>query len=143
MVDKKNYRVIPFTMKHYEEALSLWKSTNGLGISSADNKENIKRYLKRNHGCSFVAVINNMVIGTILGGHDGRRGYIHHVAVKKEFRKQGIGKELVKKSIEILKKECMKKCHIFVFKKNNKAKKFWQKLKWHIRKELEIMSINF
>lgn len=139
---EKNYHIIPFTMKHYEGALSLWKGINGLGISSADDKENIRRYLKRNHGCSFVAIYNGIVIGTILGGHDGRRGYIHHMAVKNEFHKQGIGKELVKKSIEMLKKEGMEKCHIFVFKRNNEAKQFWQKLKWCTREELEIMSIN-
>ncbi len=138
-----NFRIIQFKMKHYSQAYDLWNAVKGLGISEADSRANIKKYLKRNPGCSFVALTGGRVVGTILGGHDGRRGYIHHVAVDPDYQKTGIGKALVSSSINELKKAGMVKCHIFVLKNNKEAKNFWSRINWQLREDLEIMSLVF
>ncbi len=108
----------------YDEIYSLWSNCEGIGLSDADSRENIERYLKRNRAMSFVAKIKGRIVGTILAGHDGRRGYIHHLAVDKKVRQQGIGKQLVQTSLDAIAHVGIKKCHIFVFKENQRATDF-------------------
>ena len=129
-----------FRIKHYEQALKLWRVTEGVGLSNADSKENLEKYLKKNSKTSFVALLNKQLIGTILAGHDGRRGYIYHFTVDPAQRKKKIGKKLLEKSIKALEKEGIEKCHIMVYKNNTLAKSVWLKLGWIKRREIEIMS---
>ena len=78
----------------YDEIFSMWQITSKRALSDADSRENIERYLKRNPGMSQVAVKDGRIIGTVLAGHDGRRGFIHHMAVLPEFRRKHIGNAL-------------------------------------------------
>ena len=91
---------------------------------------------------NFVATDNEKIIGTILCGHDARRGYLYHLIVDKNYRKKGIGKLLVKNALDNLKKIGITKFHIFVFDKNIEAKKFWGNLGWEQRKDINIFSLN-
>lgn len=136
------YTIQKMFISDYEEILSLWKSSEGVGLSEADSKENIERYLKRNEGMCFVAVANEQIVATILSGHDGRRGYIHHLAVSNDYRRLGIGKALVNKSLEAISQEGITKCHIFVFKDNESATGFWTSEGWKVRHELNLISKN-
>ena len=81
----------------YEPAMILWTGSAGIGLSQdgTDSYEGIARYLARNPGCSFTAWINDQLVGAVLAGHDGRRGYLHHAAVHKDYQGQGIGRMLV------------------------------------------------
>ena len=84
--------------------------------------------------------MGEIIVGTILAGHDGRRGYIHHTCVLPEYRGQGIGELLVKSSLIALKAEGIEKCHLFVFKDNELGRGFWSKLDWKKRDDLLIYS---
>jgi ribosomal protein S18 acetylase RimI-like enzyme len=130
----------PMTVRHYVEAYELWKTTYGVGLSSADEPEAIKRYLARNPGLSFVAHEGSKLVGTILGGHDGRRGFIHHLAVHGSHRRLGIGRQLVFLCIKGLKAEGIEKCHLFVYQSNLEAVAFWQEIGFIMRTELAMMS---
>ena len=88
-----------FTIEDYEPVYALWKASEGIDLSDADSKEGIKHFLEHNPGLSFIAVQDKQVVGAALCGHDGRRGYIHHLAVAKSHRRQGIGKSLVGRCI--------------------------------------------
>lgn len=124
----------------YGNAIALWKNTEGMGITISDSRKNVEKYLKRNKGFCFVATNNDdKIIGTILSGHDGKRAFIYHLAVAKNFRRLGIGKKLVDKSIARIKKEGLPKCTLFVYNNNIKGKKFWESLGWITRKELTMM----
>ena len=79
-------------MKSYDKVLTLWRKSEGVGLSDADSNKSIHSYLKRNPGMSFVAKAEGKIVGAVLGGQDGRRGYIHHLAVRDDFRRQGIGR---------------------------------------------------
>ena len=66
----------------YEQAYILWLNTPGMGLNNIDDsKEGIEKILHRNPNTCFVAEQNNKLAGAILSGHDGRRGYIYHLAV--------------------------------------------------------------
>ncbi|MCM1991846.1 GNAT family N-acetyltransferase [Oceanirhabdus seepicola] len=130
------------TIKSYAEIYDIWNDIPGIGISDADSEESITRYLERNPNSSFVYYDDNKIVGTILCGHDGRRGYIHHTCVLPEYRSQNIGKILVEKALEALKDEGINKCHLFVFYDNELGNAFWNKIGWKKRSDLLIYSKN-
>lgn len=125
---------------NYNEMASLWKKYPGMGINKTDSKVNVNAFLKKNKGHSFIGIYDGSIVGTILCGHDGRRGYVYHLAVDSVHRRKGIGKKLVLKSLRKLKDEGIKKCHIFVFKNNHSAKGFWDKVGWVKRNDIQIFS---
>ena len=130
----------PFDMTDYDRVYSLWERTEGVGLSPADSRENISEYLTRNPGMSFVCRNGERIVGTVLGGHDGRRGYIHHLAVSEEFRKGGIGSELLKACMDSLGRSGIAKCHLFVFGDNDAGKRFWERRGWQERGDLVVFS---
>lgn len=120
----------------YEKAMVLWNGSVGVGINPDDSMENIKKYLLRNPSTSFVAVENDEVIGAIMAGHDGYRGFIHHTAVAEEYRHYGIGTELVKNALNAIKSEGINKVVLVVFKTNETGNLFWEKQGFTIRDDL-------
>ncbi len=133
-------RITELTPADYEEAYRIWAESEGVGLSAADSKEAITRYLARNPGMSFVARVDGKMVGAVLCGHDGRRGMLHHLAVDRAYHRQGIGRQLAERCIRALEAEGIDKCHIFVFSKNERALKFWKRLGWYERIELVLMS---
>jgi len=128
------------TINDYDRILELWKRTPGMGLSDADSREGINAFLERNPGMSFVCVEGEKIIGTILCGHDGRRGYIYHLAVDMAFRKQGIGRQLTRVSLDALRRMGIVKCHLFVYRDNTEAELFYENMEWKKRTTLDIFS---
>lgn len=124
----------------YEELMNLWSSIPGMGINEADSEESIRRFLLKNVGLSFCYKEDSRIIGTILCGQDGRRGYIYHTAVAPEFRGRGIGRILVEESLRQLRNLGIGKCHLFVFADNEPGKVFWNSIGWEKRDDIFIYS---
>ncbi len=133
---------LEMTPDDYEDAIRLWRSCKGIGLSTADEKDQIVVFLKRNPGLCFVARDGESLIGTVLCGHDGRRGYLYHMAVDPDYRERGIGRTLMYKALEGLKENGIQKCHIFVYGENRDGLLFWEKTGWVLRDELTILSQN-
>ncbi|MDJ0986264.1 MAG: GNAT family N-acetyltransferase [Desulfobacterales bacterium] len=129
-----------FSIADYNQVLMLWKRCKGIGLSDADSKENLNAYLNRNPALSFVAKNANAVIGAVLCGHDGRRGYLHHLAVRHDCRNQGIGRSLIEKCLSGLKSIGIQKCHLFIFNTNDSGIRFWKKMGWDYRNDLSVIS---
>lgn len=125
------------SIEDYESAYQLWTNTQGMGMRSLDDSfEGIEKFLKRNPTSNFIAKVENKVVGVILCGHDGRRGYIYHTAVSTDYRGRGIGKELVNAVIDALKKEGINKVALVVFSSNDLGNKFWEALCFDKRDDL-------
>jgi ribosomal protein S18 acetylase RimI-like enzyme len=123
-------------------ALALWQGLPGVGLRDADSPAALARYLRRNPGCSFVALTNaGELIGVSLAGHDGRRGYLHHVAVAESFRKQGLGRALFDRCAEALKAEGIEKINLWVKADNALGREFWNRIGGRERTDLVIVSI--
>lgn len=125
------------TISDYEKVYELWTNTAGMGIRSLDDsKEGFAKFLRRNPTTNFVAIIDDMIIGVILSGHDGRRGYIYHTAVDIKYRGNGIGKSLVNRALEALEKEGINKVALVVFKNNDIGNAFWDSIGFEERVDL-------
>lgn len=121
----------------YEQVYQLWLSCAGMGLNNLDDsREGIERFLKRNPDTCFVAEDDKKVIGVIIAGNDGRRGYIYHTAVSPEYRNQGIATELVNEAISALKNLGINKTALVVFSKNSGGNAFWEKLGFTSREDL-------
>lgn len=130
----------PMEAGDYPAVLDLWRATEGVGLSSADSAEAIAHFLVRNPGLSAVAVEGPKLIGAVLCGHDGRRGYIHHLAVHPAYRRGGLGQALVRHCLRQLRLAGIAKCHLFVFASNGSGRAFWRSIGWTERQELIMMS---
>ncbi len=131
----------PFAIKMYDEVIALWRDSEGVGLSDADSRVKIRFYLERNPDMSFVARDpGGKIAGTILCGHDGRRGYIYHLAVRRHDRRQGIGRQLVERCLDSLRIAGIQKCHIFVLDGNTDAIEFWKSMGWTPRSDVRIIS---
>ena len=115
------------TMSDYENAITLWRGMPGIALSGADEIQAMGAFLKRNHGLCFVAQEGNNLIGTVLCGNDGRRGYLYHLAVNPKYRGKKVGSSLVDIVLEALKKLGIQKCHLFVVTDNQNGIIFWKK----------------
>ena len=125
------------SIEDYDKVYQLWTSTKGMGMRSLDDSfEGIEKFLKRNPTTNYIAIVENKIIGVILCGHDGRRGYIYHTSVNSDYRGKGIGKKLVNTVLEALKKEEINKVALVVFDSNDLGNKFWQALGFDKRDDL-------
>jgi ribosomal protein S18 acetylase RimI-like enzyme len=133
--------IAPFTASDYAPVHALWQSCEGMGLhDDCDSEPAIARYLARNPGLSFVARAGARIVGAVLAGHDGRRGYLHHLAVHPDARGQGLGRRLVETALAALGEQGIRKAHIFVFRDNPQGRAFWQACGWHLREDLDLLS---
>ncbi len=124
-------------IEDYEKVYDLWINTTGMGlINLDDSQEGIEKFLKRNPTTCFVAEQDEEIIGVILAGHDGRRGFIYHTTVNQNCRKQGIGKALVDHALEALENEGIHKVALVVFERNQLGNAFWEKIGFTDRDDL-------
>ncbi|WP_332873969.1 GNAT family N-acetyltransferase [Amphritea pacifica] len=126
----------------YDAVISLWGQTEHMSLRDADSKHSIGLYLQRNPGLSFVASDSRSVIGAVLVGTDGRRGYLQHLAVSSEHRGQGIGRQLVAASVNALAAMGIAKTHLFVYRENVKALRFYEQSGWFLRNDVRMYSFN-
>lgn len=134
-----NYR--PMISDDYEAAYRLWENTPGVHLSKADSREEIIRYLERNPGLSLVCETEGgELAGTALCGHDGRRGYMYHVAIDEGYRGQGVGRELVSRCLGGLRDNGIDKCHLMVMEGNELGRSFWSGIGWQERDGIVLFS---
>ncbi|MCQ2498412.1 MAG: GNAT family N-acetyltransferase [Lachnospiraceae bacterium] len=131
------YEVRTMTIEDYPKVKELWMTIKGFAIRSIDDsREGVERFLRRNPTTSVVAVSNGEVIGAILCGHDGRRGCLYHVCVREDSRLHGIGKNMVIKCMNELKKEKISKVSLIAFSTNDIGNAFWKQIGWTKREDL-------
>lgn len=131
----------PMTMADYDSVQAFLSSIAGVQLRSADSRDATERYLQRNPGLSLIARSGNLIVGCIMSGHDGRRGYLHHLAVAPNFRRKGLATLLVQRCLAALQQEGIEKTHIDVLCQNTAAHRYWTELGW--RKRTDIIRYSF
>lgn len=127
------------TPEDYPALFAVWNSVPGFnrGLRSLDDSEaGIQKYLKRNPSTCFVAEIAGEIIGGILAGHDGRRGYIYHAVVLPEHQGKGVGKQLTDAACDALRAEGIHRAGMLVYAGNQQGNAFWESQGWQTRPDL-------
>ena len=125
------------TIEDYPGVYELWMTIKGFAIRSIDDSEiGVERFLKRNPDTSVVAVADGKIVGSILCGHDGRRGCLYHVCVHENYRMRGIGKSMVVRCMEALEREHISKVSLIAFTQNDIGNAFWKEIGWTKREDL-------
>lgn len=115
-------------------------AADGVDLAVGDAPADIARFLDRNPGLSFIALAGENLIGAVLCGHDGRRGYLHHLAVDGSFRRHGVGRALIDRCLDGLRAAGIGKCNLFLRRDNEIGFAFWQRTGWVDRVTLRMMS---
>ena len=123
----------------YPAAHALWSRTEGMGLGESDDRQSVLAFLARNPGLSLVAEFRGELVAAVLCGHDGRRGYLHHLAVEKAWRRKGLAKAMVGLCLEKLAGQGIPKCNLFLYRSNEQGAAFWKHLGWSAREDLVMI----
>jgi ribosomal protein S18 acetylase RimI-like enzyme len=134
------YRVEKAQLTDMGLMLDLWKATPGLGVGKGDGEDSLRDFMQRNPSTCLVLRVSEGIVGTVLGGFDGRRGYIYHLAVHPDYQAKGYGKVLLNQVISELKSLGALKIHLFVFSDNQPATEFYRHLGWELRQDIQVFS---
>lgn len=139
MAPRSSVRIRSLRIADYDGAYEIWRNSEGVGLNESDSRTAVRRFLRRNPGLSQVAISGDHVVATLLCGHDGRRGYLHHLAVARKWRRNGVGRTLVATCLERLRREGIPKCNLFLYASNRSGKVFWTRLGWKVRSDLRLV----
>ena len=119
--------------------LDLWRRTPGVGLNEGDDPAGLAVFLARNPGLSLVARHGERIVAAVLCGHDGRRGYLYHLAVAEEYRGRGLGTSLVERGLAGLAAAGIPKCTIVLYADNESGERFWRRRGWSVRTDLKVL----
>lgn len=111
-----------------------------MGTSGIETAHMLTVFLKRNPGLSYKITDRDEIVGTILCGHDGRRGYLHHLAIASGYSNQNIGRTLIDHSLQSLERHGIRRCHIFISAQNKSGQEFWKSIDWAEQGDLTVFS---
>lgn len=134
------HNVRTMNIADYDSVVELMKQSPGISFRDADSRESTNQYLLRNPGLSFVCEEGDQIIGCIMSGHDGRRGYLQHLIVHASHRRKGIANQLVECCLSELERLGIHKSHIDVFKANALAATYWESQGWKLRTDINRYS---
>jgi N-acetylglutamate synthase len=130
----------PMQPTDFPAALALWGTLPGICIQDVDTPAALTRFLVRNTGCSWVAEAEGELVATCLAGHDGRRGFLYHLAVRADHQRQGIGRTVVGHCRDQFRAAGIHKIHILVLSDNSDGFAFWERLGFARRTDVTLMS---
>ena len=132
-------KIEKFKIEYYDEVVGLWRKA-GVEIVSSDTIDEVTRVLNRNPDLFLIGKLHEKIIAVVIGAFDGRRGYVHHLAVDPDYQKMGYGKTIMEALIEQFRTKNIQKVHLFIEKSNKSVIKFYSNLGWDMREDLIMMS---
>ncbi len=132
-------KIEKFKIEYYDEVVELWRKA-GVEVVSSDTIDEVTRVLNRNPDLFLIGKVQEKVIAVVMGAFDGRRGYVHHLAIDPDYQKRGYGKMMMDELIEKFHTKKVHKVHLFIEKYNKEVADFYRKLGWEVRDDLIIMS---
>ena len=135
-----NYKVQKAQLEDIHSMLELWGSTSGIQIGLGDDEGSLQTFLALTSTICLVIKEENLLVGTIMGTYDGRRGFIYHLAVRSGYQKKGLGKQLLESMVNEFKKQNVQKINLFVKNDNRLAMNFYQHQGWEKRQDIQVYS---
>ena len=141
MTPPAEYDIGAMVASDYDEALALWQACEGIGLNESDTRSGVTSFLERNPALSRVVRTRdgNRLVAAVLCGHDGRRGYLHHLAVSSAHRRRGLGRWIVVDCLRALQDAGIPKCNLFLYADNHAGREFWLREGWSARTDLVVI----
>lgn len=117
-------KIREFSLDDFPEMFEIWRES-GLEIRPGDDLEGVKLKLERDPDLFLVAEEDRQIVGGVIGGWDGRRGFIWHLAVKPDYRRKGVARALVRQVEERLAKKGARIVYAFVLSTNKRSRDFF------------------
>lgn len=128
------------TIEDYDAVHDLWRMSN-IRNEPEDERAAVERFLRGDCSTGIVAIAHDLVVGGAICGSDGRYGYIHHLAVHPDHRRQGIGRALTTAAVEFLQlKQNVLNIIVMVWAHNNAGTAFWKRCGFSIHTGLAVLS---
>ncbi len=122
----------------YPPVLELWKHAGpGIHVRRSDEPEEIQKKLQHDPDLFLVAELDGRIVGSVIGGFDGRRGLIYHLAVDLNERQRGIGGKLMDEVEKRLKVKGCIRCYLMVAADNDNAIHFYESRGWEYMNGIE------
>jgi ribosomal protein S18 acetylase RimI-like enzyme len=131
----------PFADTDIDDVFELWRSSDGVGFGPGDTPAGTARFLRENPGLSLVATSKERIVAAALCGKDGRRGFIYHLAVAPDHRRNGLGTKLVRRCLDALREQGIERCQVVVYATNAGARRFWERVGGNLRSDLVVFSL--
>jgi len=131
----------PFAEADIPEVWELWTASEGVGFGPGDTPAGTAQFLRENPGLSLLATKEGGIVAAALCGHDGRRGFIYHLAVAVDHRRQGLGAEIVRRCLRGLGQQGIERCQVVVYASNAGARTFWETVGGNLRSDLVVFSL--
>lgn len=136
-----NYQIQEAQAQDIQSMIELWHSTPGIQVGLGDDEQSLKLFLELDSTICLIIKEENLLIATILGTYDGRRGFVYHLAVRPEYQRKGLGKKLLGSMIIELKKHKAKKINLMVRNDNLLAMEFYNQQGWEKRSDIQVYSL--
>ncbi len=118
-------------VQDWEVVRALWARCGpGVQFSRSDEPAEIRKKLRRDPDLFLVAEVEGQLVGAVIGGYDGRRGMVYHLAVDPEHRQNGIGVALMRELKARLKDKGCLKCYLLVTRENSTLLGYYRALGW-------------
>jgi ribosomal protein S18 acetylase RimI-like enzyme len=123
----------------YEPVLQLWQAIEkGVRVGRSDTLPEIRKKLARDPDLFLLAESGGEIVGSVIGGFDGRRGLIYHLAVAASFRGQGIGSCLMAEVESRLRAKGCLKCYLLVTDDNPEAETYYRHHGWGLMDRIHL-----
>ena len=132
-------KFVNFNIDMYEQVYELWEIC-GITLGSSDTRDQVERVLNYSADLFFVGIKDNKIIAVVIGAFDGRRGYVHHLAIDPKLQKEGYGRLMMEELHKRFKEKKIHKVHLFVEVDNEGVIEFYKRVGWHTRDYLKMMS---
>lgn len=132
-----SFEIVKYRSEHQDAVVDLWKKCN-LVVPQNDPVEDIRRKLDFQPELFFVALLRGKLVGSIMAGYEGHRGWLNYLAVLPEYQKRGYGGKLVEKAVGELRKLGCLKVNLQVRRSNVSVIEFYKHLGF---REDEVVSL--
>lgn len=124
-------KIRQFSMEDYEAVIALWqRAGEGIRLGWSDTRPEIEKKLSRDPDLFLIAEEDGQIVGAVLGGFDGRRGFVYHLATDPQYRNRGIASALMGELESRLRSKGCLKLYLLVTNDNDQAKDFYLKRGW-------------
>lgn len=131
------YRMVRYRTEYRDAVIKLWRTCN-LVVPQNDPVEDIEKKMRFQPNLFLIGLLDGKVIGSIMVGYEGHRGWINYLAITPEDQRHGYGRKLVQKAIDELKKMGCQKVNLQIRRSNVKVIDFYKHIGF---KEDDVVSL--